>query len=34
MRDGELLPDAHLDLGGRLHPLFVATRAPDRKRLP
>ena len=34
MRDGELLPDAHLDLGGRLHPLFVATRASDLKRLP
>jgi len=34
MRDGELLPDAHLDLGGRLHPLFVSTRTSDLKRLP
>ena len=34
MRDGELLPDAHLDLGGRLHPLFVSARTDELKRLP
>lgn len=34
MRDGELVADALLDLGGRLHPLFVAKRAEELKRLP
>jgi hypothetical protein len=34
MRDGELLPDALLDLGGRLHPIFVAQRVAELKRLP
>lgn len=34
MRDNELTADAMLDLGGRLHPLFAATRAVDLKRMP
>ena len=34
MRDGELLPDAQLDLGGRLHPIFTAQRVAELKRLP
>jgi hypothetical protein len=34
MRDGELVPDALLDLGGRLHPLFVSQRVAELKRLP
>jgi len=34
MRDGELVPDAMLDLGGRLHPLFVSQRVAELKRLP
>ena len=34
MRDNELVADALLDLGGRLHPLFAATRAADLKRMP
>ena len=33
MRDGELLPDALLDLGGRLQPLFAAGRAAELKRM-
>ena len=34
MRDGELLPDALLDLGGRLQPLFAAARVAELKRMP
>ena len=34
MRDGELLPEAQLDLGGGLHPLFVSARTSELKRLP
>ena len=34
MRDGELLADAMLDLGGRLQPLFASGRVAELKRLP
>jgi len=34
MRDGELVPDALLDLGGKPQPLFVAQRVAEIKRLP
>jgi hypothetical protein len=34
MRDGELVADATLDVGGRMQPLFVATRTDELKRLP
>jgi hypothetical protein len=34
MRDGELVADAMLDLGGQLQPLFVAQRVAELKRLP
>ena len=34
MRDGELLPDALLDLGGKMQPLFTAARVVEIKRLP
>ena len=34
MRDGELVADAMLDLGGQLQPLFVSQRVADLKRLP
>ncbi len=34
MRDGELLPDALLDLGGKMQPLFGAARVAEIKRLP
>ena len=34
MRDGELVPDALLDLGGKPQPLFAAARAADLKRMP
>jgi hypothetical protein len=34
MRDGELVADALLDLGGRLQPLFVAARVAELKRMP
>ena len=34
MRDGELLPDALLDVGGKAQPLFAAGRIADVKRLP
>lgn len=34
MRDGELVADAILDVGGRKQPLFVSTRADELKRLP
>lgn len=34
MRDGELLADATLDVGGTSQPLFVAQRVAELKRLP
>ena len=34
MRDGELVADALLDLGGRLQPIFAAARVADLKRMP
>ena len=34
MRDGELAPDALLDLGGKSQPLFLASRVSELKRLP
>lgn len=34
MRDGELLADATLDVGGTPQPLFVAQRVDELKRLP
>ena len=34
MRDGELVADAQLDLGGRLQPIFAAARVADLKRMP
>jgi hypothetical protein len=34
MRDGELVADAMLDLGGQLQPLFAAERVNELKRLP
>ncbi len=34
MRDGELLADATLDVGGTPQPLFVAERVAELKRLP
>ena len=34
MRDGELVADAQLDLGGRLQPLFAAGRVAELTRLP
>lgn len=34
MRDGELVADALLDLGGRLQPIFAAARVEDLKRMP
>lgn len=34
MRDGELVADALLDLGGRLQPIFAAGRVDELKRLP
>ena len=34
MRDGELVPVALLDLGGKPLPLFVAQRVAEIKRLP
>ena len=34
MRDGELVADALLDLGGRLQPTFTAARVADLKRMP
>lgn len=34
MRDGELMPDALLDLGGKPQPLFVAQRVAEFKRMP
>ena len=34
MRDGELVADATLDVGGTPQPLFVAQRVAELKRLP
>ena len=34
MRDGELMPDALLDLGGRPQPLFDVQRVAELKRMP
>lgn len=34
MRDGELLADATLDVGGTPQPLFLAQRVAELKRLP
>ena len=34
MRDGQLLADATLDVGGKPQPLFVAARVAELKRLP
>ena len=34
MRDGELLADATLDVGGTPQPLFLAHRVAELKRLP
>ena len=34
MRDGELVADVQLDLGGRLQPIFAAARVADLKRMP
>ena len=34
MRDGELVPDALLDLGGKPQPLFAATRVAALKQMP
>ena len=34
MRDGELVADGQLDLGGRLQPIFAAARVADLKRMP
>ena len=34
MRDGELLADATLDVGGTPQPLFVAQRVDELKRMP
>lgn len=34
MRDGQLVADATLDLGGKPQPIFVAQRVAELKRLP
>jgi len=34
MRDGELVADAMLDLGGKPQPLFAAGRVAELKRMP
>ena len=34
MRDGELVADAMLDLGGKPQPLFSATRVAELKQMP
>jgi hypothetical protein len=34
MRDGELIADATLDVGGKPQPLFTAQRAAELKRMP